>query len=112
MIVLQVPHFEGDVCTVLRCEDLFIVLRIRSSYLNSSVTSVHSSHASHGFVESVLKSGLAVSSFTLEKSPSPSLLVAQVPEALWTCEGPSYSGCTGIKLLKVYTQAVLIFTYK
>lgn len=56
--------------------------------------------------------GLAVSSFTLEKSPSPSLPVAQVPEALWTCEGPSYSGCTGIKLLKVYTQAVLIFTYK
>lgn len=56
MIVLQVPHFKGDVCTVLSCEDLFIVLRIRSSYLDSSVTSVHGSHGSHGFVESVLKS--------------------------------------------------------
>lgn len=29
-----------------------------------------------------------------------------------SCEGPGRSGGTGIKLLKVYTQAVLIFTYK
>lgn len=48
-----------------------------------------------------------------KKSPASSLSVVQVPGLSGLVRVPaSYSGCPGIKLLKVYTQAVLIFTYK